>query len=93
MEHTKGLIRQQMAQYGQMDLPEEELKSTAERVLQNKEEAQKIWEQLYDQKLMDLFDNTFTYKKKEVSYDEFVKLASEKKDKGILSSIKNNLKL
>jgi trigger factor len=93
MDYEKDLIRQQMAQYGQMDLPENEMEETAMRVLQNKEEAQRIYEMLYDQKMMELFENTFKLKNKEVTYDEFVKLASEKKDKGFLSSLKNNLKL
>lgn len=93
VEHTKGLMRQQMAQYGMQDMPEEELTSSANRVLENREEAQRVYQQLYDVKVMELFENTFKLKNKSVSYDEFVKLATEKKGKGILSSIKDNLNL
>lgn len=89
IDYTKGLIRQQMAQYGQMELEDKEMTETAQRVLQNQEEAQRIYEMLYDQKLMDFFENTVKLKDKEVTFDEFVKLASEKKDKGFLSSLKN----
>ena len=93
MNYTKDLVRQQMVQYGQMEIADGELEDTAARVLQNKEEAQRIYEMLYDVKMMELFENTFKLKNKEVTYDEFVKLASEKKAKGFLSTLKNNLNL
>ena len=93
MNYTKDLVRQQMVQYGQMEIEDKELDETASRVLQNKEEAQRIYEMLYDTKMMELFENTFKLKNKEVTYDEFVKLASEKKEKGFLSSLKSNFNL
>ena len=93
MNYTKDLVRQQMVQYGQMEIADSELEDTATRVLQNKEEAQRIYEMLYDVKMMELFENTFKLKNKEVTYDEFVKLATEKKEKGFLSTLKNNLNL
>ena len=93
MNYTKDLVRQQMVQYGQMEIADTELEDTATRVLQNKEEAQRIYEMLYDVKMMELFENTFKLKNKEVTYDEFVKLATEKKEKGFLSTLKNNLNL
>ena len=47
----------------------------------NEDEVKKLYEQMYDEKLMDLFKSTFTLKEKKVSYDEFVKLASGKSSK------------
>jgi trigger factor len=93
MNYTKDLVRQQMVQYGQTEIDDRELDDTASRVMENKEEAQRIYEMMYDSKMMELFENTFKLKNKEVTYDEFVKLASEKKEKGFLSTLKNNLKL
>ena len=44
----------------------------------NEEERKKIYNQLYDLKTMALYKEKFTLKHKEVTYDEFVKLATEK---------------
>ena len=73
------------------DITEEQLNETAHKVLENKEEARKIYEQLYSKKTMDLFKGTFTLKEKEVSYDEFVKLVTEKPSKFKLFDKMNNL--
>jgi trigger factor len=79
VEHTKGLLAQQMAGMG---LPggtnDEELTETANRVLQNEEEAKNLYMMLYDAKLMDLYKSTLKLKEKEVTYEAFVKLAYKK---------------
>ena len=80
VEHTKGLLAQQMAGMG---LPggtnDEELTETANRVLQNEEEARNLYMMMYDMKLTDLYKSTLKLKEKEVSYEDFVKLAYDKK--------------
>ncbi|MBA3971116.1 MAG: trigger factor [Bacteroidetes bacterium] len=75
IEHTKGLILQQFAQMGQAPMSDEEMTQTAQRVLSNQEEAKKIYEKIYGQKVMDLFKSKFTLENKEVAYDEFFKKA------------------
>jgi trigger factor len=93
VNYAKSLIRSQMLQYGIMDIDETELNKTAQRVLENKDEVNRIAQHLIDEKLMELFDTTVSKKNKEVSYDEFVKLATEKQSKGgLFNTIKNNLK-
>jgi trigger factor len=79
VEYTKSLIQQQMAGMGQNFMDDAELTDTANRVLQNQDEARQIYEQLYQQKLIELYNNNFKIKEKSVSYDEFVKLAEAKK--------------
>ena len=49
------------------------------KVLGNEEERKKVYNQLYDVKTMEHYKRSFKLKEKEVTYDEFVKLASEKK--------------
>ena len=93
IEKAKELIKGQMAQYGMMDIPEEELNQTANKVLENRDEVNRISQMIQEEKLMDLFQSNFKLKNKEVSYDEFVKLASGKQKNGLLGSIKNNLNL
>ncbi|MGB6151627.1 MAG: trigger factor [Pricia sp.] len=72
-EFAKGFIRQQMAQYGQMDPKEEELDNIAARVLGNQEEAKRLSEQLMSQKLLNLYKEKANLKTKEVTYDNFIK--------------------
>ena len=77
VEHTKGLLAQQMASMGMPTNNDEELTETANRVLQNQEEAKNIYMMMYDQKLMDVYKSSFKLKEKEVSYEEFVKIVSK----------------
>ena len=75
VEHTKELILQQFAQMGQGPMGDEELNQTVQRVLSNQEEAKKLYEKLYGQKVMTLFKTKFTLENKEVAYDDFFKKA------------------
>ena len=79
IDHTKELIKQNFAQYGQPAPEDKELNDVAMKVLGNEEERKKVYNQLYDVKTMELYKSSFKLKEKEVTYDEFVKLASEKK--------------
>lgn len=77
VEHTKELLAQQMASMGMPTNNDDELTETANRVLQNQEEAKNIYMMMYDQKMMDVYKTTFKIKEKEVSYEEFVKIISK----------------
>ena len=79
VEHTKGLLAQQMAGMGLPDNNDEELTETANRVLQNEEEAKNLYMMMYDTKLMDLYKSSLKLKEKEISYEDFIKVAYEKK--------------
>ncbi|NQX98317.1 MAG: trigger factor [Flavobacteriales bacterium] len=79
VEHTKGLLLQQMAGMGLPENSDEELTETANRVLQNEEEAKNLYMMMYDTRLMDVYKNTIKLKEKEISYDEFIKVAYNKK--------------
>ena len=73
VEHVKGLLKAQFAKYGRGDVDDKELTDTANKVLQKEEEAKRIYDQLYDQKLMEIFKTTFTIERKEVSHEDFFK--------------------
>lgn len=75
MDHTKNLILAQFGKMQQMPMSDEDLENTAKRVLGNEEEAKKIYEQVYGQKVMTLFKTKFTLENKEVAYDEFFNTA------------------
>ena len=48
------------------------------KVLENEEERKKVYNELYDRKTMSLYKEKFKLTEKEVSYDDFVKLATDK---------------
>jgi trigger factor len=77
IEYTKDLLRGNYAQYG-IPAPEDaELSETAIRLLQNKEQANGIYDQMAEQKLTDFFKSMVSLVAKPVSYDEFVELAGK----------------
>jgi trigger factor len=73
VSYAKGFIRTQMAQFGNMNPEEKELDEIAGRILQNKEEAQKLQSQLVSQKLLTFYKEQMSFKTKELSYQEFTK--------------------
>lgn len=74
-DFTKGFVKIQMAQYGQLNPEEKELDDIAQRVLSNQDEAKRLQEQLVSQKLLNFYKEKMTFKTKEVNYEEFVKEA------------------
>jgi trigger factor len=74
-EYAKNMIKVQMAQFGQTNPADEELESIAARILSNKEEVQRLSEQLNTNKLLQFFKEHAKLKTKEVTYDKFIKEA------------------
>lgn len=77
IDFTKGLLVKNYAQYGIPAPEDKELTASAIQVLQNKEEANRIYDMLSEKKLTEYFKNTVKLKEKQVSYDEFVEIASK----------------
>lgn len=73
VDYAKGFIRMQMAQFGNLNPEEKELEDIAGRILQNKEEAQKLQTQLISQKLLDFYKENMSFDTKEISYEDFIK--------------------
>ncbi len=72
-DFSKNMIKTQMAQFGQTDPSEEEMESIAARILSNKEEVQRLSEQLNSTKLLNFFKENAKLKTKEVTYEKFIK--------------------
>ncbi|GAB2765116.1 trigger factor [Salinimicrobium soli] len=70
---AKDRIREQMAQFGQMNPEEKELDDIAARILSRQDEVKRLSEQLMNQKLLQLYKEKVNLKEKEVTYEEFVK--------------------
>jgi len=80
-EEIKGYIRNVMLRRVGTEFVDPEMEKKYESIvdafMQNKEQVQRINDQLYNARLMGLFKTTLKVVKKEVSYDEFIKLDSE----------------
>jgi trigger factor len=77
-------IRQRFKEmYGIMTPGEEapQLKELIDNMMKNEEYTRKVNEELYDKKLTDLFKEKLKLKEKNISYDDFVKLVTEKQNK------------
>ncbi|OUR92589.1 trigger factor [Flavobacteriales bacterium 34_180_T64] len=72
-DSARGMIKTQMAQFGQMDPSDEELDGIAARIMSNKDEVKRLSEQLMSQKLLTLYKAEANLKVKEITYDDFVK--------------------
>jgi trigger factor len=74
-EHVKEVLKENYRKYGRNpeEVSENELNDTATRVLGKEEEAKKVFEILYAQKLMTLYRAKFAIKPKQVTYEEFIR--------------------
>lgn len=78
VEYTKGLLLNQYAQYGMPAPEDKELEASAMQVLGDAKEAQQIYDMIAEEKLTKYFKETVKLDEKEVSYDDFVKIAQDK---------------
>ncbi len=69
-EEAKGFVRAEYAKYGQQP-QEEEVVKIAQSLLTKEKEAQRIFENLYSKKVLELIKTNCKLENKEVSYNEF----------------------
>ena len=74
-EEAKGLAAAQFAQYGMPSAPADMLEGYAKQILENKEQAQKIYERLYEVKVVEAVKAKIKVTEKAVSSEDFAKLA------------------
>jgi trigger factor len=72
-DFTSGLIRQQMAQFGQANATDAEVDGIVSRVMSNQEEIKRISDQVLSLKMIDLYKTSVKAIEKEVNYQDFVK--------------------
>jgi trigger factor len=76
IDYAKGMLAAQWKQYGLPDPADDELTEQATKMMSNQEEGKRVYDMLYDQKVMQYVKETVKLENKELSYDDFVKLAS-----------------
>lgn len=72
-DFTSGLIKKQMAQFGQMNPTDEDVQGIVARVMSNQDEVKRISEQVMSEKMLNLYKEKVKTKTKEVNYEEFIK--------------------
>ena len=72
-DFTSGLIKKQMAQFGQLNPTDEEVQGIVARVIGNQEEVKRLSEQLMSEKMLNLYKEKVKAKTKEVNYEDFIK--------------------
>ena len=75
---TKEIVKKQMQQYGQAVSDDKQIADIAENILKNEDERKRISNQLFDEKTLVIYKELFKLNQKSISYDDFVKLATEK---------------
>ena len=74
---AKAFAQAQFAQYGMPSAPDDMLAGYAKQILENKEQGQKIYEKLYEVKVVEAVKSKIKVTEKSVSAEEFAKLAKE----------------
>lgn len=73
-DYTSGLIKKQMAQFGQMNPTDEDVQGIVARVMSNQDEVKRLSEQVMNEKMLNLFKDKVKAKTKEVNYEDFIKV-------------------
>ncbi|HEX4887857.1 MAG TPA: trigger factor [Luteibaculaceae bacterium] len=77
IDEAKAIMAAQFARYGVPITDDSFLVQSAQRMLSNREEMRYVYEQVSERKIMDYIKGSIAIAEKEVSIDEFRKLASK----------------
>ena len=72
-----SFAQMQFAQYGMPSAPADMLENFAKQIMDNKEQLQKIYEKLFEEKVVEYLRGKVKVAEKAISADEFAKLAQE----------------
>ena len=77
IKEAKNVAMMQFAQYGMTQVADDMLENYAKQMLGNKEEVRKIYDRLYESRVIEAITPMIKVDTKEVSADEFGKIAEE----------------
>jgi trigger factor len=77
LAEAKNYAAMQFAQYGMANVGDEVLENYAKQMLQNKEEARKVYDRLFEQKVIEAVTPLVKVTSKKVSPEEFNKIAEK----------------
>jgi trigger factor len=75
--YAEELVRSQLANIGQAGLGDDQIKNIAHRLVHNEKEAERLNEELYNQKMLQFYKDNMTVTTQQVTVEEFVKLLSK----------------
>lgn len=78
---TKRIIKEQFAMYGQSNIPDEDLNHIVQSSLGNQQEYQRIADQVFADKMLNVFKDNVSVKEKGITFDEFIEVVTEKAKK------------
>ena len=71
------MVKSRMSQYGQM-MDDQEVEKLALNVLENREQAEQLSEQLLQDKMLEFFKESFSLKIVDITYTNFLKLVKKR---------------
>lgn len=77
LDYTKSVVANNFKQYGMPAPPDEELTEYAKSALKNQEEVRKIYDQLYEKKMVQAVRDTAKINEVSLDYDKFVEFAQQ----------------
>ncbi len=77
LAEAKAMAQLQFAQYGMRDVPQDTLEGFAKSILADKGEAQRVFERVLEDKVIDALKPLVKISEKSVTVEEFQKLAAE----------------
>lgn len=81
LDLAKQYTLQQFQQYGMMNLPEEQLEQYAQEILKKEEDKNKLYDQKYQDKVIELLKEMVKLNEKEVTSEEFKEQIEKDQDK------------
>ncbi len=78
IEAAKNYTRMQFAQFGMMNVPDEDVEKWSQEILKNKEEVNKLFETEMQNKIIAYLKETIKLNEKEISLEDFNKLMEKK---------------
>lgn len=76
LNEAKSIAQMQFAQYGMSQVPDDTLAGYAQSILSNKEEAQRIFERIRENKVVEAVKGSIKVSNKSVTAEEFQKVAN-----------------
>lgn len=77
-DHLSAFMRAQLKQYGQENVEQAVIDNFVKDIMKNQDEMKKVYDNLLDQKLMNLYKEKLKLNEVQISFDDFVKLVTEK---------------
>ena len=74
-ETAREALKAQMAQYGQGNLPDEQIDQLSQTLLQQEEQRKQMQDQALSKKLLDFYKDNLPLNEKELTYKEFIDVA------------------